>query len=119
LGASDRHQVAEIILVANDEGAESDVVRHHAGQILHGTEQEIRLPLGLGKRVKEGKDVRVLGDSERELLVQRRDTSHLSIGEPSVPVGRIHLSTPTYFTVPHISEDVGSISKPDGSRSDR
>jgi hypothetical protein len=79
--------------VANDEGVESAVVRHHAGQILHATEQEIRLALGLRKRVKEGEDVGVLGDTECELLVQRGDIARLSISEPSIPVGCIHAST--------------------------
>jgi hypothetical protein len=89
--------------VANDEGVEGAVVRHHASQILHGTEQEIRLALRLRERVKEGKDVGVLGDTECELLVQRGDIARLSIGEPSIPVRCIHGST-TYFTAAPASE---------------
>jgi hypothetical protein len=90
-------------MVANDEGAESAVVRHHTTQILHGTEQEIWLALGLGKRVKEGEDVSVLGDTECELLVQRRDIPRFSNGEPSIAVGCIHAST-TYSTAAAASE---------------
>jgi hypothetical protein len=89
--------------VANDKGVESAVVRHHTGQILHGTEQEIRLALGFGKRVKEGKDVGVLGGTECELLVQRGDIPCFSIGEPSIAVGCIHAST-TYSSAAAASE---------------
>jgi hypothetical protein len=61
------------------------------------------LALGLGKRVKEGKDVGVLGDTECELLVQRGDIPRFSIREPSVAVGCIHAST-TYSTAAAASE---------------
>jgi hypothetical protein len=51
------------------------------------------LALGLWKRVKKGKDIGVLGDTECELLVQRGDIPRFSIGEPSIAVGCIHAST--------------------------
>jgi hypothetical protein len=79
--------------VTDDEGAESSVVRQHTSKVLHGTEQEIRLPLGPRKRCKEVKDVVVLGDSDCELPIERRDTPRLSIREASIPLGRIHGST--------------------------
>ena len=68
------------------------------------------MTLGLGKRVKEGKDVGVLGDTECELLVQGGDIPRFSIGESALEVGCIHAAI-TYSTGGAASEVSLSIRK--------
>jgi len=57
--------------VSDDEVVEGSIVRRHPGQVFDSGEQEVRLPLQLGKCAQEGEDVPVLRYPKGELLVPR------------------------------------------------